>query len=191
MHFKTIILQLFLIGFSNILKSQDSVAKNTIYAEILGNAAGISLNYDRVVLKKEKYFLSVGFGAGAVPANLINDALNNGMPKAKYVVYGIPIFSNLSFGKKNNHIETGLGFTFQQGMYGLGLKYSKTLFTVIRLGYRYQKEKGGFFWKIGITPFIPIKEFGTLSVPYSIVPWGGLAFGYTFKKNKFLCFYLI
>lgn len=160
---------------------EDSVAKkNSIYGEVLGNAAGLSLNYDRVLLKKEKITLSVAIGAGIVPSNLINGALNNGWSRANYIVYGIPISSNLYFGRNNHHLETGLGLTYQQGMYGVGEKYSKTIFGVVRLGYRYQRKKGGFFCKIGVTPFIPIKEFGTISVPYVVLPWGGLGLGYTF-----------
>jgi hypothetical protein len=172
---------LFLLLTPYIGRSQEKEGpRNTVYAEILGNAAGLSINYDRVVLKKEKIALSICIGAGFVPSNAINKLLNNNATKKNYLPYGFPISCNLIYGKNNHHLETGVGLTYQQGMYGEGLKYSQTIFAVVRLGYRYQKENGGLFWKIGFTPFIPIKEFGTISVPYVFLPFGGIALGYTF-----------
>ncbi len=178
--------------FSNNIYSQDGqTAKNTIYSEFLGNtASSISLNYDRIILKKERIALSISVGVGTVPSNIIKF---NNVPRNNYLIYGIPVSANLLFGKKNNHIEIGVGATFQQGLYAAGAEYSRTLFGVILLGYRYQKEAGGFFWKVGFTPFIPIKEYGELTIDESapkinglpIVPLVGIAFGYTFiKKTK-------
>lgn len=158
---------------------QKTDMKNTVYAEILGNAAGLSITHDRIVFRKNNISLSLCLGVGMVPSNLINGALNNGV-KPNYLVYGIPISTNLFWGRKNNHLETGLGLTYQQGMTGIGEKYSKTIFAVARIGYRYQKEGGGFFWKIGLTPFFAIADFGVIkSIP--IVPLAGIALGYTIK----------
>ncbi len=161
--------------------AQRTGSKNSVYAELLGNAAGLSINYDRIILRKNNISLSLCLGAGMVPSNLINGALNNGA-KTNYLVYGIPVSTNLFWGRRNSHLETGVGLTYQQGMSGLGAdKYSQTLFAVARLGYRYQKEIGGFFWKIGLTPFFAIVDFGEIeSIP--IVPLAGVAFGYTLKR---------
>ena len=165
----------------SVIQISKTGMKNTVYAEILGNAAGLfSINYDRIVFKKEKISLSFSIGAGMVPGNLINNAFNEHLQKINYLIYGIPISLNLSFGRKNHHLETGLGITYQQGMFASGLQYSKTVFAVIRIGYRYQKENGGYFWKIGFTPFFPIKEFGNEQT-FPFIPLGGLALGYTFK----------
>ncbi len=190
MRFKGVVLILFFLCSYKIYSQNEQVAENTIYSELLGNAAsGISLNYDRIVLKKEKVALSISIGAGIIPTNIIKFSH---VSRINYLIFGIPVSANLLFGKNNNHIEIGTGITFQQGMYGEGPRFSKTLFGVFRLGYRYQQEAGGFFWKIGFTPFIPIKEYGTLTIAenapeingLAIVPMAGLAFGYTFiKKN--------
>ena len=84
------------------------------------------------------------------------------------------------WGRKNNHLETGIGLTYQQGMTGSGEKYSKNILAVASIRYRYQKENGGFFWKFGLTPFFAIADFGEIkSIP--VVPLGGIALGYTIK----------
>ena len=168
-------------GIKNDSTSQTIESKNSVYAELLGNAAGLSINYDRILLRKKNISLSLSVGAGMVPSNLINGALNNGF-KTNYLVYGIPVSTNLFWGRRNSHLETGIGLTYQQGMFGLGAdKYSQTLFAVARFGYRYQRENGGFFWKIGLTPFFAIADFGEIeSIP--IFPLAGVAFGYTLKR---------
>jgi len=155
--------------------------KNTLFVELLGNAAAISINYDRIVLRKKNISLTVCIGAGMIPSNLINQALHNSF-KSNYVVYGIPISTNLFWGRRKSHFEIGAGLTYHQGMYGLGPnKYSKTLFAVARLGYRYQKENGGFFWKIGLTPLFAIADFGEIESS-AAVPLSGISLGYTLKR---------
>lgn len=145
--------------------------------ELLGNAAGLSVNYDRIIYEK-KFIVSACIGAGMVPANLIRRGLN--VPQEKGIqVYGLPVSCNISFGKKRHHAELGVGATYQKGMYGVGHDYSKTLFGVIRIGYRYQKANGGFFWKAGFTPFFRIKEYGKISVPFFVLPIAGIGFGYS------------
>ena len=65
--------------------------------------------------------------------------------------------------------------------------YTGTWWVPFRIGYRYQRENGGFFFKIAYMSgfffekhyddeVIPIRDF----IPY----WGGVAFGYTFKHKK-------
>src|ERR1035437_10727182 len=66
----------------SVIQISKTGMKNTVYAEILGNAAGLfSINYDRIVFKKEKISLSFSIGAGMVPGNLINNAFNEHLQK--------------------------------------------------------------------------------------------------------------
>lgn len=182
MDIKGIALTMLLLCISNMYSQEVKTAKNTIYSELIGNtASAISINYDRILLKRGKTALSLNIGAGMVPTNIIKFKYST---RINYIIYAIPVSANLLIGKRNNHIELGAGCTFQQGTYGVGIKYTQTLFGVIRLGYRYQKDTGGFFWKAGFTPFIPLAEYGditfeeTSDLPF--LPLAGVAFGYTF-----------
>jgi hypothetical protein len=159
--------------------SLNTERKNTVYSELLGNAAGFSINFDRIVFTKNSASISLCIGAGRVPGILINRALDNGFTP-NFLVYGIPISTNLFWGRRNNHFETGLGLTYQQGLLSVGQRYSQSVFAVARIGYRYQKKTGGFFWKIGLTPFFTIFDFGDEELG-PVIPLAGVAFGYTIK----------
>ena len=52
----------------------------------------------------------------------------------------------------------------------------------VRIGYRYQRNEGGFFWKIAFVPLFSKNISQVLNVPF--LPSAGIAFGYTFKTNK-------
>ena len=181
------------------MKSQDSVARNSVYAEVLGNAVGLSLNYDRIVLKKEKISMSFCIGAATNPINFLGSAFFN---KPKFVnsplIYGVPVSCNMIYGRGNQHFEVGVGLTYNQG-YSMDINYlhevvyySREIFAVIRLGYRFQKKDGGLFWKLGFTPYFLIKDYivktdvpelspSFISVP-KVIPMGGIAIGYTFRN---------
>ena len=50
----------------------------------------------------------------------------------------------------------------------------------IRIGYRYQRENGGFFWKIAFVPsFSNVYEDS-----FTFKPSGGVALGFTFRKRN-------
>ena len=112
--------------------------------------------------------------------------------------------------KAPNFLEIGIGLTyFYTGNYCSGCNYYKgdnnylsAMFTVIRVGYRYQKEYGGLFGKIGVTPLIGIYDFnkdpsyegpgvglsnyfmGLRDGNILFVPLAGASIGYTFKKRN-------
>jgi len=89
------------------------------------------------------------------------------------------------YGKKH-HLEVGIGASYLMDI--IYPSYTGMWYIPFRIGYRYQRENGGFFFKIAYMPgfwfdrhyeedrIIPIKDF----TPY----WGGVAFGYTFKNKK-------
>jgi hypothetical protein len=71
---------------------------------------------------------------------------------------------NLLFGRKH-YLEVGVGAFIR-------FESDRVLYP-LRIGYRLQKEDGGFFFKVAFTPiYAPTtREIG---------PWGGLCLGYTF-----------
>ena len=56
---------------------------------------------------------------------------------------------------------------------------SESLYVPVRVGYRYQREKGGVFIKAGIVPLIGIYDFEKYYHNKSYV-WLGFGVGYTF-----------
>ncbi|MCL2073239.1 MAG: hypothetical protein FWH18_04925 [Marinilabiliaceae bacterium] len=106
--------------------------------------------------------------------------------------YGISPQINYLYGKKN-HLELGIGYSllyrtpwdYNKGEFIFGFDDVKR-YVPIRIGYRYQKEQGGFFWKIAYVPFYCVDEYNFYSVKgknFAFV-WCGVAFGYTFKYKK-------
>ena len=136
--------------------SFDSIKKNSVYVELLGSAPFLyNLTYDRMLLDGDKIRISAAMGF-----QYINPEFD-----AVFVSeYSLSPQLNLLFGRKH-YLEVGVGafirFESDRVVYPL------------RIGYRLQKEEGGFFFKAAFTPiYAPTtREIG---------PWGGLCLGYTF-----------
>jgi hypothetical protein len=159
------------------------IARNTIFAEAGGNAIWYSVNYDRILFRnKHKISLRVG-------ASFLRDDDSESSPR-----YFIPVELNFMKGKKN-HIEYGFGFMFNHNP-----SKSKTVnyyvITLKPLGYRLQKEDGGFFFKANLLILVIAAKTETFHSPnyygyYSIrnneqrvIPWAAIGLGYTFKRKN-------
>ena len=149
---KYLFLSLFLLFNSVLLsvKAQEigpKLKRNTIFIELLGNGGFYSLNYDRILISKEKWKLAGR--AGVSYFNFFDDF------NTQY--YAIPLEVSYLVGKGNHYLETGLGITpfykFGEGIEEFNHE-QKTLFitSTARIGYRYQRKDGGFFFKAGWTP---------------------------------------
>ena len=109
-----------------------------------------------------------------------------------------PVFSfsmqvNYLFGEKNHYLEIGTGITFPEFYFPTSAtithssekthyKYenwtiSTDFLIPLRIGYRYQRDNGGFFWKIAFVPMFSIHND-------AFFPSAGIAIGYTFKSRK-------
>lgn len=153
-------------------------AKNALYVEFGGTSGRYAVNYSRIVHQKGKLKLNVSAGF-AMWHNTI-DSKTTWLPV-------VPLEFSALYGKSNHHLEAGVGFTsfLDQGVkLDLGTYESSTkiVFGAIlpfRLGYRYQKPEGGFFYRIGYTPFfdLPFSENKSISFqPYH----AGLSIGKSF-----------
>jgi hypothetical protein len=123
--------------------------KNAVYLELFGSAfAKYNITYDRIIYSKQKRNLSAALGAQYLPIRSERmDRVVSITPQINYF-YGI-----------KHHFETGLGLAY----------FAKDDFYFpLRLGYRYQKPEGGFFFKIAFTPHF---SGGW------VLPWAGIAFG--------------
>lgn len=165
--------------FGQSTKDSTSISKNTVYFELLGNGGLYSINYDRVLITKN--LLKATFRVG----------LSDWYPYM-YQIHFItfPTEISLLYGNKHN-IEFGAGYTFLFLYNQKSKLISSTDFLLstplLRLSYRFQKPRGGFFLKIGISvPFTLFtgnrnKYYNDFFAPSSD-PFPGLSFGYTFKN---------
>ncbi|MEB2774256.1 hypothetical protein SYJ56_03010 [Algoriphagus sp. D3-2-R+10] len=157
------------ISFNSLAQkdSQTFTARNSVFLEIGGNAGQYAFNYGRIFHQKGGFKLngSAGFSLWADPiegSTIWNPA--------------VPLEVSALFGKSKHHLEFGVGITpylqnevnstFESGTL-VQTRGANHLAAILpfRVGYRYQKPEGGFFFRVGYTPFfdLPNKSGGTLN----------------------------
>jgi len=151
------------IIFTQATEQQDMIAveniQHSVFLEFLGNTSPLPCNitYDCSFRIAKKHKIALGLGISYFNGTFISPQIN--------YLYG-----------KKHHLELGVGTNL-----GLWTDTWRVLnFMPTRIGYRYQRNNGGFFWKIAFVPHFAIRE--TEISP--IIPSAGVAFGYTFKNKK-------
>ena len=140
-------------------KNRKIVIQHTLFAELLGSSVFFyNITYDCLFAftKEHKIAIAAGF---QYPSFF----------DVSYHTFGGSIQVNYLYGVKNHHLEIGTGITT------LDFIKWNDIYIPIRMGYRYQRNNGGFFWKVAFTPTVSLFGFG---------PSGGVAIGYTFKNKK-------
>lgn len=155
---------IFLILLFNTFSLSAQTKPNSIYFEALGSAVIYSINYDR--LFTENFGGRIGF--------MYLSELDFIFVSAKDLLF-IPVTLNYFVGGKHK-LELGAGAVFagvsSTGAFGFksGNAQSNIVGTAT-IGYRFQKSKGGFLFRISFTPFFTSK---------GIVPYGGVSMGMCF-----------
>ncbi len=142
----------------NNLKSVD-YKKNNVYFELLGNGLGYSLGYERLFFLKHKHILFINSGLTYwIDENVISSQIG--------YLYG-----------DKHKFELGLGYTvsFWHSKYHEKNVYNNWI--IGRIGYRYQKNADGLFFKAGI---LYLKSIYIGSDIDMTGPWGGIGIGYIF-----------
>lgn len=193
------------------MKMLDTIQRrNTIYAELGGQALAYSINYDRLyrVNKKVKNSFSAGL-------EIIDFSWKY------YSTILTPFSYNFLFGKKRDYLELGIGLTsLFNRHYNDPWEYypyeplhayrtSIYLFTSPKIGWRFQPNRGGLFFRAAFSPVIHILSYDSprkyknathynepaayyffedwQDIPWStgpVLPWAGISFGYTFNAKK-------
>lgn len=175
---KTILILLFgiITFFLNPAVAQSSmdsikISKNTIYLEAFGNGGIYSINYDRIVFSKKLFKISGRVGVSYIP-----------YPLSYTNIFFYPTELNFLCGKKH-YGELGIGYTPVFRLYKKNLFkiYDFYSYTGIRIGYRFQKNEGGFFVRAGL--MYVIKLFNDYSNNKGLPLWFGLGLGYTLKQK--------
>jgi hypothetical protein len=160
-------------------ETETFTAKNAIYFEVGGSSGRYAVNYSKIFHQKGKLKLNASAGF-SMWRDQLNDFKTLWLPV-------IPLEVSALYGKSNHHLELGLGFTSYLGRtldinsetFEFSEKVVFDAFIPLRVGYRYQKPEGGFFFRVGYTPIIdfPPRTGGNWSFnPYH----AGVSFGKSF-----------
>ncbi len=123
-----------------------SPAANAVYTEMFGQGGLLSINYDRLVAPNMSFHIGIS---------------------TLLIGYGVPVgLSYLTSG--NNKFEIGAGALYADIDF---IGKTRGIAGSAVLGYRHQRDEGGFLFRAGFTPF-----FSTSGV----FPFGGISFGYSF-----------
>jgi hypothetical protein len=155
---------------------------HSVYGEIYGAGQGVTLNYDRVVcsfLSRWNGSVSVGFGS-----------YNKSEGRVRFI--STPVGLNLFKGKNGHHKELSLHLAYVKGKelvkMGTFIWYNEGLYFTPAIGYRYQKEGGGFLIRLQYSPFVKLKEYGddyvfkrrSRPLTHSV----GISAGYYFARKR-------
>jgi hypothetical protein len=138
-------LLLFFLLLANILSAQNKIdsakskiAKNTFFTQ--WGEFGVSINYDRIIFKKNNNKLSIR--VGTCPFLISKGTFPNGIDMQYF------------YGEKH-HIGIAIGTSYINGIddlsaYGNDQSRFAALFFCSRINYRYQRPKGGVFIQCGV-----------------------------------------
>lgn len=153
-------------------------SKKAIYLEVGGSSGRYAINYSKIIHQKGKLKLNTSVGFSMWPKKF--DSKTIWLPT-------IPLEISALFGNSNHNLELGTGFTsfLTRSLYFDSEtleNIDKVVFDAaipLRIGYRFQKPEGGFFFRVGYTPVInfPTNGRGEWNFdPY----WAGISFGKSF-----------
>jgi hypothetical protein len=152
--------------------------KSGIYLELGGSSGRYALNYNRIFHQKGKLKLNASAGFSMWPKKF--DSKTIWLPT-------VPIEVSAFYGKSNHHLELGMGVTsyltrslaFDSETFE---NIDKVVFDAaipVRIGYRFQKPEGGFFFRLGYTPVINLPTGGRGEWGFDPY-WAGISFGKSF-----------
>lgn len=203
---KRLLLLFWIIVLAEVGQAQQ---RTTVFFEGLGTGLLTSIGVDQLVKITPSYKIALNGALGFFPLN-------------GRKMYSVPVSGSLLLGRESHFFELGIGMAYAQfrqhwknpmillndaGMYPTSEKYhvnklverEQYLFVTTRVGYRFQKPEGGWFFKVGITPLSSIfwedksiykgdnpypsithrKSWGKIDRTFLL--WGGVAVGYTLK----------
>jgi hypothetical protein len=140
-------------------------AKKAVYLEV-GGSGGITANFDYLTMESENIKTSIRVGGGVYPYKI------NGVRKTMPVV---PIEFLGFIGREAGNIELGVGYTHRFTNEPSEPGYHITS----RFGFRYQKPRGGFLFRIGYIPLL-YKDPESIKRGYVLSPAFALSVGTSF-----------
>ena len=180
---KIILAKLLLCNFvlcsNNIEDDSLFIRRNSLDIELLGsNASLLTIHYARLIKKIKLSGLTMSLGFSYLPS--FNSQFNP--------IISVPVSINLiNRVNKKNHLEFGLGVAYSSGLIQEKLAYTdhgkslEALFLTSRVGYRFQKPNGKFFFSAAFTPIVKMVTFSRIQAQSDFfLPFCGIGLGYLF-----------
>ncbi len=165
-------------------ESEIFTAKNSIHVELAGNSYGYALNYGRIFYQKDRLKISASAGF-SLRYRRASEPI-----RPAYLVPVFPAEITAFWGKSKGHLEFGIGFlTYRERRYIFDKDFPRNIreqpywgkTIVPRIGYRYQKSAGGFFFRAGYTPTFGFERYEGAEKKVIFNPYGiGLSLGWSF-----------
>ncbi len=148
----------------------DLIKKNTLSLELGGTGFLYSLNYDRILLINENMRFTGNVGTWFIPS--VKDYLD-------FNIVGVTAGASTLFGKSKHFAEVGVNISyFYMRDYENNIYH--TVLQPIRLGYRYQNDEGGWFFRAALMPIINVIEDKEVEIFYPVTPHFSASIGYSF-----------
>jgi hypothetical protein len=168
MRFFILALLVFVLNIQQVVIAQDTTTSQAIYIEVLGNQFNQTYNYEYQIHYTKYWHIGLRAGIGAYH---IKDFENKFNPDLL-----LPLAINGWFGNKHC-IEGGIGQTLVSSVkYDISERQKNravSMHTQFNIGYRFQKNSGGFQFRALYAPFINNNK--------TFRHWGGFSVGYVFK----------
>lgn len=177
----------FLFGTNNLCAQQLAVGANkgtnnhVLYLELGGSAYYYSINYERLLLHKNKLGLFARVGLEYIPFGAADKLLH------------FPIGANLTWGEKKHRLEAGVAALFRMDFspgVGFGDGFYLTdpptrIFITPSVGWRFHARPNewgeSFFLRVAFTPIIGLDVFDDR--PY-FLPHAGISIGRTWSNQN-------
>ena len=177
----------FALYFDGYAQSEAEIftAKNTVFVEVGGNAGSYAASYGRIFHQKGMLKLSGSAGFSMLRHNTSYQPYNTS--KTIYWLPTLPLEISAFWGKSKHHLEIGTGITpylsvtVRRGpdIFTSSDKVYLGAYLPLRLGYRYQKPEGGFFFRVAYTPFYRFPKYSEGSNNFSPI-FAGISLGKSF-----------
>lgn len=166
-------------------EAQVFTAKNTVFVELGGNTGSYAASYGRIFHQKGMLKLSGSAGFSMWRHNRSYQPYNTS--KTIYWLPTLPLEISAFWGKSKHHLEIGTGITpylsvtVRRGpdIFTSSDKVYLGAYLPLRLGYRYQKPEGGFFFRVAYTPFYRFPIYSEGSNNFSPI-FAGISVGMSF-----------
>ena len=143
---------------------------NGIYIEFLGPAGFYSAGYERVLLNQDQFKTSLQAAVAWYPASL------------GFMRLSFPLGINEILSFDQHHVKIGIGTVMVLKRFSDAGENTQFLAN-LRIGYRYQRTRGKFFWEVSLTPFLEgdtsafeLNALGNMTAHM----WAGLTVGRAF-----------
>ncbi len=167
----TLSFALFLFVLTATAQTDSTKSKHILYGEGVGIGGYGSLNYENVFFSKGLFRLSARVGLGTYRVLDFQNHFNPDLiiPVALYGMVGKKHFAEIGFGQA---IASAVNVNIEN----LQPQRSVNIHANFSVAYRFQRAKGGLFFRLSYSPLIEYyKTFRN---------WGGVSLGYVFKTKK-------